>query len=188
MSSAANSRPARPTGVNHLVLNVRDIEASHRFYTEMLGFEQCGVLGDHIPMTMQFYRAGPGHHHDIALVQMPDAAAAAPVEPWRMGSGKGAINHFAVCYPDRASWLSQLEHLTNHSVEFLVRGEHGMTHSAYVADPDGNGIEVLYELPEEVWAGDLNAALNYFKPIDRKGPEALEDNIDYKVFQASSNS
>ena len=40
--------------INHLVLNVRDIEASHRFYTEMLGFEQCGELTH--TMTMRFYR------------------------------------------------------------------------------------------------------------------------------------
>ncbi|MPY93628.1 MAG: hypothetical protein GEV08_11370 [Acidimicrobiia bacterium] len=185
MSSAASSRPARPAGVNHLVLNVRDIEASHRFYTEMLGFEQCGVLGDHIPMTMQFYRAGPGHHHDIALVQVREAEAAKPVEQWSMGSGRSAINHIAICYPDRDAWLSQLEHLKSQGVEFLVRGEHGMTHSAYIADPDGNGIEVLYELPEEVWAGDVNAALNYFKPIDGNSPEALEDNTDYKVFDST---
>jgi catechol-2,3-dioxygenase len=27
-----------------------------------------------------------------------------------------------------------------------MRGHHGMTHGAYVVDPDGNGIEILYEL------------------------------------------
>ena len=32
------THPSTPS-VSHLVLNVRDIEASHRFYTEMLGFE-----------------------------------------------------------------------------------------------------------------------------------------------------
>ncbi len=42
-------------------------------------------------------------------------------------------------------------HLKANGVEFIVRGNHGMTHSAYIADPDGYGIEVLYELPEEVW-------------------------------------
>jgi len=31
-------------------------------------------------------------------------------------------------------------------VEFIVRGNHGMTHSAYIADPDGYGLEVLYNL------------------------------------------
>jgi len=187
MSSGTSSGPSRPSGVNHLVLNVRDLEASHRFYTEVLGFEHCGVLGDHIPMTMHFYRSGPGHHHDIALVQMRPEDAATPVPEWGMRPGSSALNHVAICYPDRESWLHQLEHLREMGVDFLVRGDHGMTHSLYIADPDGNGIEVLYELPEEVWAGDLNAALNYFKPIDRNSPEALEDSTDYKVFEPTTS-
>lgn len=29
-------------------------------------------------------------------------------------------------------------------------------------DPDGNGVELVDDLPNEVWEGDLNAALNYF--------------------------
>jgi catechol-2,3-dioxygenase len=183
MPDTGATRPARPKGVNHLVLNVRDIEASHRFYTEVLGFEQCGTLGDHIPMTMQFYRSAPDHHHDIALVQLSPEEAARPVDPWDMRNNRSAINHIAVAYPDRESWLAQLEHLKNCDVQFLVRGDHGMTHSVYIADPDGNGIEVLYELPEEVWSGDVNAALNYFVPIDGNSPEAMQDNTDYKVFE-----
>ena len=30
-----------------------------------------------------------------------------------------------------------------------------MTHSVYIADPNGHGIEVLYELPREVWEHDI---------------------------------
>ena len=46
-----------------------------------------------------------------------------------------------------------------------------MTHSAYIADPDGYGLEVLYNLPEEVWGGDVDAALNYFEYLPaRPGP------------------
>jgi len=33
-----------PCGLNHLVLNVRDIEESHRFWTELLGFRQSARL------------------------------------------------------------------------------------------------------------------------------------------------
>ena len=29
-----------PRGINHLVINVRDIEESHKFWTETLGFKQ----------------------------------------------------------------------------------------------------------------------------------------------------
>jgi catechol-2,3-dioxygenase len=33
-----------PRGINHLVLNVRDLEASHRFWTEILGFRCVAEL------------------------------------------------------------------------------------------------------------------------------------------------
>ena len=36
--------PVTPVGLNHLVLNVRDIEESHRFWTEIVGFKQVGEI------------------------------------------------------------------------------------------------------------------------------------------------
>ncbi len=106
-------------------------------------------------MTMRFYRGDESHHHDFALVQVVDPDSAGPPEPWSMEPRRVGVNHIAIGYPDRGAWLSQLEHLKANGVEFIVRGNHGMTHSAYIADPDGYGIEVLYDLPEEVWSGDV---------------------------------
>jgi len=63
----------------------------------------------------------------------------------------------AIKYPDRASWLRQLEHLQAVGVPFNLRVNHGATHSAYISDPHGNGIEVLYDLPQSIWEGDVNA-------------------------------
>ncbi len=164
--------------VNHLVLNVRDIEVSHRFYTEVLGFEQCGELTH--TMTMRFYRGDPSHHHDLALVQVTDPQATPEPDRWSMEPKRVGVNHIAIAYPDRESFLAQLRHMKAHGVEFIVRGNHGMTHSAYIADPDGYGLEVLYEVPEEMWSGDVDAALNYFEylPPDQE----LEDRTDYQQF------
>ena len=53
-----------PVGINHLVLNVHDIEASHTFWTELLGFKQVGELHARPdrpdPPKMRFYSALPG--------------------------------------------------------------------------------------------------------------------------------
>jgi catechol 2,3-dioxygenase len=95
------------------------------------------------------------------------------------------VNHIAITYPTREDFLQQLEHLRANGVEFLVRGDHGMTHSVYIADPDGNGIEVLYELPAEVWEGDVNGALNWFRPLPLEGPESMQDSTDHPRFGAS---
>ena len=186
MSEQPNAVPA--LGVNHLVLNVRDIEASHKFYTEGLGWKQIGALSPEFPMEMRFYQCRPGSHHDVALVQMANPQEAPPVKKWELagGASTNAVNHFAVAYR-KEDFLKQLEYMKAHGVEFAIRGEHGMTHSCYVADPDGNGIEILYELPAEVWEQDINGALNYFVPTPTEGDEALVDNTDYKVFTAPTS-
>ena len=72
-------KPITPRGINHLVLNVRNLEESHRFWTEVIGLQQVGELkpapGRPNPPKMRFYSgAGQGgtHHHDIALMENPN--------------------------------------------------------------------------------------------------------------------
>ena len=189
----AQVRPSGPS-FQHIALMVRDIEASHRFYTDGLGFEQCGRLRDETtvaaagaPVEFRFYRGAPDRHHDFALVQTPDPGAFPPANPqWGMFNNNVGINHIAICYPTRDDFLARLRILKDQGIEFRQRGNHGMTHSVYVADPDGNGIEVLYELPEEVWVGDVNEALNFWENLPLDGETALEDPTDYTVFSGSN--
>src|SRR5260370_8680512 len=68
-------RLARPKGLpfrigklGHVVINVRDVARSVRFYTEMLGFEVSDIYPDEmVPGGMAFLRCNPDHH-GIALV------------------------------------------------------------------------------------------------------------------------
>jgi catechol 2,3-dioxygenase len=71
-------------------------------------------------------------------------------------------------------------------VETVARLNHGMTHSAYVQDPDGNGIEVHYTLPSELWETDVNGALNYVQSLPSSGSETLEDTTDYVRFSGEN--
>ena len=176
-----NTKASTPIGVNHVVLNVRDLKTSHRFYTDVLGYEQVGALQKDNPfgLTMRFYSTHK-KHHDIALVEQPEPDGSAP--DWSVAATQGRINHIAIAYPDRDAFMAQLRHLKACGIEVKLRGNHGMTHSAYISDPDGNGIEVLYELPREVWNGDINAALNYFENMPVTGPESLDDDTEYKIF------
>jgi catechol 2,3-dioxygenase len=179
--------PVRPSSgaiIQHLVLRVRDIETSHRFYTEILGFEQCAELDPkRYPWKMRFYRGDANRHHDLALAELDDPASAPPIEtPWQMFGRTPGIDHIAVRYPGRQSWLDQIAWMQSNGVEFRMRGNHGMTHSAYVEDPDGHGIEVLYDLPPEVWSGDVNEALNHFDALPLDGEGSLVDDTDVPVF------
>jgi catechol 2,3-dioxygenase len=181
--------PVTPAGLNHLVLNVRDLEESHRFWTEIIGFRQVGELKTTPqrpnPPKMRFYsgdHSGQMNHHDVALVENADLPA--PPAEWGMFGMPCAINHIAITLPTREAWLRQLEYLQSRGVKFNRRVEHGMTHSLYINDPNGYGVELLYELPREVWEGDIDAALNFAVTVPTEGAEALADRTeDVPVFR-----
>ena len=104
--------------------------------------------------------------------------------PWSLVARRVGLNHLAITWPDRESWLKQVAVLRAKGVPFHLRINHGMTHSAYISDPDGHGIEVLYELPREVWEGDIEAAQNFAERLPTEGPETMIDREDNPVFTA----
>ena len=181
MADIEPSGPVAPVGLNHLVINVRDLEESHRFWTEMLGFTQVGEVAPRPGMprgrgTMRFYSGDHGGgqlaHHDIALVETPS------LPPASEDAAPTAISHIAITLPNRDAWLRQLAYLQSRDVKFDRRVEHGMTHSLYIRDPNGYGVELLYELPREVWEGDIQSALNHYVSLPTDGEAALADQTD----------
>ena len=182
-----------PRGINHLVLNVRNLEASHKFWTEVIGFKCVAALkpipGRKRP-KMRFYSGVDAHgdvtHHDLALAEIAQTGESGSPEEWNLMSNRPGINHVAICWPDRESWLKQVAFLQTKGVPFHRRVNHGMTHSVYISDPDGHGIEVLYELPREVWEGDIDGAQNYAEQLPTEGPEALIDKTENPVFDGKA--
>jgi catechol 2,3-dioxygenase len=190
---AQNTTPMRavsPMRINHLVLNVRDLEESHRFWTEIVGLTQVGELrarpGQPLPPKMRFYSGdhdGKMTHHDIALVESPNVP---PPSQWVLSDGAVAINHVALQMPSREAWLAQLEFLQSRGVKFNWRVNHGVTHSVYINDPNGYGVEFLYELPREVWENDIDGAINWLENLPTDGPAALVDRTDTPRFGATA--
>lgn len=180
-----------PKGFNHLVLNVRNMEESHHFWSDLLGFRQVGSLKPKPEReknaNMRFYSGVQNetvNHHDLALVEVEGMPMA---DKWTMGGSACAINHMAITYPNRESWLEQVKFLQSQgALKEPIRADHGMTHSVYVTDPNGYKVEVLYDLPEEVWENDIDAALNYVDYLDEE--DLLTDNTDYKIFGTSGNA
>jgi catechol 2,3-dioxygenase len=78
--------------------------------------------------------------------------------------------------------LKQLAWLQKKGVKFHRRVNHGMTHSLYISDPNGYGVEVLYELPREVWGENIQGALDYVENLPTEGEEALADDTQYPNF------
>src|ERR1700745_3962304 len=108
--------PCHPSPLNHLVVNVRNMDETHRFWTEMLGFRKVGefTAGDPagLQRKMQFYSAdheGRLAHHDIAFIEVPELPA-----PAADGTLLSAIGHIAIAFADRETWLKQLAYLQTH--------------------------------------------------------------------------
>src|SRR6266576_869221 len=66
-----------PRGINHVVLNVTNLEVSHRFWTETMGFRCVAALKQEpgLPRPkMRFYSgvdsSGGVTHHDLALMEI----------------------------------------------------------------------------------------------------------------------
>jgi catechol 2,3-dioxygenase len=148
-----------PVGLNHLVLNVRDLEESHRFWTELLGFRHVGTLKRPGPdgkprARMRFYSGeqdGKLRHHDLALIERTDLVQAGPQ----------AFNHVAIGYPTREAWHRRIAFLRERGIALHGRIDRGMTETIHLHDPDGREIELVYELPREAWENDIEAALNH---------------------------
>src|SRR5205809_8112377 len=103
-----SDRAITPRGINHLVHNVRDLEVSHRFWTEIIGFRQVAELKNR-PFKMRFYSGvsedGEVTHHDLALAEAPPEAAGQ--DAWTMLPKRIGLNHVAIAWPDRASGSSR---------------------------------------------------------------------------------
>jgi catechol 2,3-dioxygenase len=185
---ATPTEAVTPTAVNHVVLTVRDIEESHRFWTEIIGLKLVGALKPQAPdgpprPKMRFYSAdhdGKMSHHDVALLENKNYPV--PDANWDLMANPSAVNHIALALPTREAWLKQLEFMQNRGVKFHRRVDHGMTHSVYISDPNGHGIELLYELPREMWENDIEGAQNYAVRLPTEGPEALVDRTDVPSF------
>ena len=120
---------AKPKRIGHLVLNVKDLEASTKFYTDILGFQVSRQRE-----TGTFLTCGK-IHHDLALFQAaPDAA---PVTPGGLG-----LNHMALQVEDFNTLTEFYHRLEDYKIEMRTT-DHSMTKSIYISDPDGNGIELF---------------------------------------------
>lgn len=163
------SQAQTPLGIDHLVLNVSDIEIAHAFWTECMGFKQVGAVrnaatNNRARIKMRFYsgeRNGQLTHHDIALLEQGELGT-------RQEASPQVFNHVAIAYPSVEAWEAQIRFLTQRGIALGRPLERGATCSIHLHDPDGNGVELVAELPRERWENDIDTALNTV--IDRPVP------------------
>ncbi|MBC7788736.1 MAG: VOC family protein [Anaerolineae bacterium] len=90
-------------------------------------------------------------------------------------SGHTGLHHFAIVYPDREALGNAVRSLLEHDYPIDSAEDHAGTVSVYLHDPDGNGIEMYYDRPREIWfeeTGLLRLQRESFDPRDLLSSEA----------------
>jgi catechol 2,3-dioxygenase len=126
--------------IGHVHLKVADIDRSLAFYSGVLGFDEKQRYGE----QAAFIAAG-GYHHHIGLNTW-ESLGGSPPPP-----GSTGLYHFAIRYPDRRSLGDALRRLVDASWPIDGATDHGVSEAIYLHDPDGNGVELYRDRPEEEW-------------------------------------
>jgi len=143
--------------LGHLVLYVRDLEASRAFYRDVLGFHELG--GGDLGIPAAGFSSGRTHHELLLIEVGPDAA---PLPPGR----RVGLYHVGLKVGDSDDELREaLARVTEAGVEIVGMSDHTVTHSLYVLDPDGNEIELYIDVPGVDWQADPTLIGSPTKPL-----------------------
>jgi catechol 2,3-dioxygenase len=170
-NSAAGQRlptgQALPAGthIGQVRLQVSDLANALAFYEGLLGFRQASRNGRSVALS-----ATGQPPHALVLVERPGAL---PKPPRTTG-----LYHVAIRLPSRRALAEVLIRLATHTWPFQGFADHLVSEALYLADPDGNGLELYADRPPERWARQNGQIVMGTEPLD----------VDDLVAEAASGS
>lgn len=124
------------TGIGLAHLTVADLDATARFYQDVLGFRVAAR--DHGRTFLSASGETPVH---LILTGNPEARR-------RRAAG---LYHLAVLLPARQDLARALRHLIDAGAPIEGASDHGVSEALYLHDVEGNGIEIYADRPRERW-------------------------------------
>lgn len=134
--------------IGHVHLKVSDLERAIAFYRDVIGFEETQRFG----RQAAFLSAG-GYHHHIGLNTWESVGGAAPP------AGSTGLYHAAILFPSRVSLARAVKRLLDKGVSLDGAADHGVSEAVYLRDPDGNGLELYWDRPQEEWPRSASGEL-----------------------------
>jgi catechol 2,3-dioxygenase len=125
--------PATQIGDVHLTIS--DLDRSVRFYETQLGF----VVRNRDRQRAWLGAGGP----DLLVLSQCESAPRV--------RGTTGLYHFAILVPTRRDLGRALSRLAETDVALQGAADHGVSEALYLADPDGNGIEIYRDRPRDEW-------------------------------------
>ena len=134
----------RVQSLGHVVLNVKSIERSEAFYSQILGIPVISRISH--PAQMTFFSLG--NHHDLAITAIGEDA----LSPDPTATG---LAHIAFKIGDSLDqFCSAKTDLDGAGVPILYVADRAYTKSMHLLGPDGNEVE-LYIDTSDAWKTDL---------------------------------
>jgi catechol 2,3-dioxygenase len=106
------------------------------FYEHMLGLNISSQTGNEISFSVN-----GKENHLLKLTGDKDASYNSEHHP--------GLYHIALIFPDRESLAKEFLHLFNKGLKFRGFSDHLVSEAIYLDDPEGNGIELYAESPED---------------------------------------
>jgi catechol 2,3-dioxygenase len=151
--------------IGHVHLKVADVDRALAFYRDVLGFDVQQRWGS----DAAFISAG-GYHHHIGLNSW-ESRGGSPPPP-----GTTGLYHVAIRYPTRATLADALQRLVDANIPLSGASDHGVSIALYLADPDGNGLELYWDRPEDEWP----------RSPDGKGVAMVSEPVDLQALLAEA--
>jgi catechol-2,3-dioxygenase len=143
--------------LGHLVLYVRDVQRSRRFYRDVLGWKEIPLPSEGMPIAA--FSSGRTHH-ELLLIEVGPQAAPVP-EGRRLG-----MYHFGLKVGESDAELREARDVILAAGAKVVGAtDHGVTHSLYIEDPDGNEIELYIDVQPVRWKDDPSAIFAGPRPL-----------------------
>ncbi|MEW5987172.1 MAG: VOC family protein [Chloroflexota bacterium] len=139
--------------IGTVYLTVSNLDRSLGFYQDVLGFR----LHRRDDQTAALGTGGPD------LLHLSERPGARPVR------GVTGLYHFAILVPSRRHLALSLRRLAETRTRLQGFADHLVSEAVYLADPDGNGIEIYRDRPRAEWPrldGGIQMASD---PLDMDG-------------------
>jgi catechol 2,3-dioxygenase len=142
--------------IGHVHLKVADLDRSLRFYRDVLGFEVTQGYGEDAVFV-----SAVGYHHHVGLNTWQSKGGLPPAP------GTTGLFHLAILYPTRAALADALRRLIKSNIRLTGAADHGVSEALYLNDPDGNGVELYWDRPEDKWPRNSDGSLAmYTRQLD----------------------
>lgn len=145
-----------PPRLEMVRLRVRNLQAAVEFYTRKLGFHVAASRPDHALLSCE--PASP------PILELAGDPAAEPTSP-----GHAGLFHAAILLPGRSELANWVRHAANAGAEFEGFADHGVSEAAYLADPEGNGLEFYCDRPRVQWPFRDGRLAMTTLPLDVRG-------------------